>query len=89
MPHLRPLSLLVLIAAFAQAPQPFKADPPMVCDACDEWNKPRQPFKIYGNSYYVGAGGVSAVLVTSPGGHILLDGGLLAHTRALRESSRS
>lgn len=76
MRHLRPLSLLVLVAAFAQAPQPFKADPPMVCASCDEWNQPRQPFKIYGNSYYVGSGGLSAVLVTAPEGHVLLDGGL-------------
>jgi metallo-beta-lactamase class B len=76
MRHLHPLGLLVLVAAFAQAPQPFKADPPMVCASCDEWNQPRPPFKIYGNSYYVGSGGLSAVLVTSPGGHILLDGGL-------------
>ena len=76
MRHLRPLSLLVLAAAFTQAPQPFKADPPMVCAACEEWNQPRAPFKIYGNSYYVGSGGLSAILVTSPGGHILLDGGL-------------
>ena len=33
-----------------------------------------KPFQIYGNSYYVGVAGLSSVLVTSPQGHILIDG---------------
>ena len=40
----------------------------------DDWNKPVEPFQIYGNSYYVGVAGLSSVLVTSPQGHILIDG---------------
>ena len=70
--------VLTLFALFAQAqgPQPFKADPPTACSSCDEWNRPHAPFKVYGNTYYVGVGGLSALLVTSDGGHILLDGGL-------------
>jgi len=31
---------------------------------------------MFGNTYYVGTAGLSAVLVTSDGGHVLLDGGL-------------
>lgn len=46
------------------------------CASCDGWNQPQQPFKIYGNTYYVGTRELSALLVTSPKGHILLDGGL-------------
>jgi metallo-beta-lactamase class B len=42
----------------------------------EHWNKPVEPFRIIGNVYYVGAAGVSAFLVTSPAGSILLDGGL-------------
>jgi metallo-beta-lactamase class B len=41
----------------------------------DDMNKPVAPFQIHGNSYYVGMAGLSSVLVTSPQGHILLDGG--------------
>lgn len=41
-----------------------------------EWNLPAQPFRIYGDSYYVGVKGLSSVLITSPKGHILLDGAL-------------
>lgn len=39
-----------------------------------EWSAPHQPFAIYGNTYYVGTEGISAVLITSPKGHILIDG---------------
>jgi metallo-beta-lactamase class B len=38
------------------------------------WNTPYPPFKIIGNIYYVGTAGVSAYLITSPKGHILIDG---------------
>jgi metallo-beta-lactamase class B len=41
-----------------------------------EWNKPVEPFRVIGHVYYVGAAGVSAFLITSPSGAILLDGGL-------------
>ncbi|WP_426191901.1 subclass B3 metallo-beta-lactamase [Massilia sp. DWR3-1-1] len=41
----------------------------------DDWNDPQEPFAIYGNTYYVGVRGLSAVLITSPDGHILIDGG--------------
>jgi predicted alpha/beta superfamily hydrolase/glyoxylase-like metal-dependent hydrolase (beta-lactamase superfamily II) len=40
-----------------------------------DWFAPQEPFAVYGNTYYVGTGGISAVLVTSPAGHILIDGG--------------
>src|SRR5690606_32219227 len=72
------VSALVLTAlfAFTQAPSTFDADPPMACASCEEWNRPQEPFRIFGNTYYVGAAGVSAVLVTSDEGHVLLDGGL-------------
>jgi metallo-beta-lactamase class B len=39
-----------------------------------EWSSPQKPFTIYGNTHYVGTGGISAILITSPQGHILVDG---------------
>lgn len=51
-------------------------DQPVDCDSCKEWNEPVQPFNIYGNTWYVGVAGLSSVLVTSPQGHILLDGAM-------------
>lgn len=59
----------------AKTPAPVQ-DKPVNCDSCKEWNAPVKPFNIYGNSWYVGTAGLSAVLVTSPQGHILLDGAL-------------
>lgn len=51
-------------------------DPPFVCDSCAEWNEPQAPFKLHGRSYYVGTRGLSAVLIQTSEGLILLDGGL-------------
>lgn len=34
------------------------------------------PRRVYGNTYYVGTCGISAILVTSPAGHVLIDGGI-------------
>src|SRR5579863_952840 len=46
------------------------------CANCAEWNKPNTPFRIFGNTYYVGPHGLSSVLITSAGGHVLIDGDL-------------
>lgn len=37
------------------------------------WNDPQQPFNIFGNTWYVGTKELSAILITSPQGHVLLD----------------
>jgi metallo-beta-lactamase class B len=39
-----------------------------------DWNGPQEPFALFGNTYYVGTAGISAVLITSKAGHILVDG---------------
>jgi metallo-beta-lactamase class B len=52
------------------------ADPPKSCGNCDKWNKPVEPFRVYGNTWYVGVEGLSSVLITSDEGHILIDGAL-------------
>lgn len=41
-----------------------------------EWNRAVEPFTIVDNLHYVGVEGVSAFLITTPEGHILIDGGL-------------
>ena len=54
------------------------------------WNDPATPLKVYGNTWYVGTCGISALLVTSDEGHILIDAAtpqagpqILANIRAL------
>ena len=46
------------------------------CERCEAWNEEQAPFQIFGNTYYVGPHGLSSILVTSPEGHILIDGAL-------------
>lgn len=39
-----------------------------------EWNAPAAPFTILGNIHYVGTKTVGAYLITTPEGHVLIDG---------------
>lgn len=63
--------LAVAVLASGQSGAPASS-----CDNCPEWNAPQQPFRIYGNAYYVGPHGLTSILLTSKAGHVLLDGAL-------------
>ena len=64
-PAIALLLLLPALTAFRQADAERGA-----------WNRPVDPFRIVGPVHYVGAAGVSAFLVATADGLILLDGGL-------------
>lgn len=70
------LAAFLLGLASSSSAQGLVPDPPKVCDSCDEWNKPKAPKKVFGTTYLVGTEGLSSILITSPDGHILLDGAL-------------
>ena len=70
------LALTLAMALEAGAPPSFVADPPKRCDDCAAWNAPAEPFRVFGNTYYVGVAGLTSVLITSDGGHVLVDGAL-------------
>jgi metallo-beta-lactamase class B len=53
-----------------------------------DWSKPHQPFRIDGNSWYVGTEGLSAVLITSPHGHVLIDGTLASNAPLIEANIR-
>jgi len=73
-PSLPALGLCALLMAM---PAPAAEDENVVhCDSCEDWSQPQAPFNIYGNTWYVGTSGLSSILITSPAGHVLLDGGL-------------
>ena len=38
------------------------------CADWDEWDKPAPPFQIYGNAWYVGTCGISAILIAGDDG---------------------
>lgn len=46
------------------------------CPSCAAWNVPHRPIHLYGSTYYVGTEGLGSILVASPDGHVLIDGGL-------------
>jgi len=41
----------------------------------DDWEKPAPPFRIYGETYHVGTCGISAILIATPDGHLIIDSG--------------
>lgn len=62
----------------------------LACAADAGWDDPATPRRLYGNTWFVGTCGISALLVTSPEGHILIDGAtpksgerIVANIRAL------
>ena len=71
------LSAALVAAAVAPLTVAAKSTEDAVnCGNCAAWNQEQAPFKIVGNTYYVGTAGLSALLITSDKGHILLDGAL-------------
>ena len=84
-----PAFLPLFLASAMPALLPAQATTP-ACSRCAEWNTPQEPFRIYGNTYYVGPHGLSSILITSPAGDILIDGAIAesapqiaAHIRSL------
>ena len=77
----RTIAIVVLCAvamslSYAQSAPPLSADPPISCTDCEAWNAPQEPFRVFGNTYYVGVRGLSAVLIDAGGSLILLDAAL-------------
>ena len=66
----------------------------LVLVLCGRWlnatkiggQQPAEPFRIAGNFYYVGANDVSAVLITGPAGHVVLEGGYPVTATSFREA---
>jgi metallo-beta-lactamase class B len=71
------LTLLVALAGLAMG----QADP-----TSRSWNKPVPPFRIAGNLYYIGATEIGSFLITTPEGHILLDGGFVETAPQIEEN---
>jgi len=64
--RLRPAFLILMLAAV-----PAAADQAVTqCASCAAWNVPQTPFRIYGNTYYVGTHELSAILIASNQGKV-------------------
>jgi metallo-beta-lactamase class B len=59
------------------------------CSQCAEWNQPQTPFRIFGNSYYVGTHSLSSILITSKAGQVLIDGDLPESAQQIANNIRS
>jgi metallo-beta-lactamase class B len=67
------VGLTMMLAASPLGAQAYSAKE---CPSCAEWNVPHAPVKLFGNTYYVGTNGLTALLITSSAGHVLIDGAL-------------
>lgn len=67
---------MMLIASLLTVLAQISADPAHQCESCAEWNQSQEPFRVFGNTWYVGTAGLGAILITSRNGHVLIDGGL-------------
>lgn len=63
---------VVSLVSFASSVESAAID----CTQCEGWNTEQAPFHIFGSTYFVGPRGLSSVLITSPDGHVLIDGAL-------------
>jgi metallo-beta-lactamase class B len=68
--------ILGTLSSAASVASAVKPDAPVSCTLCEAWNVPHEPFRVYGNTYYVGVAGLSVILIASNKGLILLDGAL-------------
>lgn len=68
--------LLALFAPASGEPDPETGARALAtaCQGKDGWSDPAPPARIHGDTYYVGTCGITVLLVTTPGGHILIDG---------------
>lgn len=81
-------SLAVFIACTPATVQRAATDS-IPCASCAEWNAAQQPFRIFGNSYWVGTHGLGSILITSPQGHVLIDGALPESAPSILASIRA
>jgi metallo-beta-lactamase class B len=70
------LSIIISVFLYVLAQTALRPDPPKDCGDCPTWNAPRDPFRIFGNTYFVGVADLSALLIASNDGLVLVDGAL-------------
>ncbi len=69
-------ALVFLVLLGACGPRQLEPDTPSDCSRCADWNEPIEPFRVHGNTWYVGTNGLSSILVETEAGLVLIDGAL-------------
>ncbi|OYT86819.1 MAG: subclass B3 metallo-beta-lactamase [Burkholderiales bacterium PBB6] len=87
------VSALSLVAAPAVAHESVGSAPAAaVASTClndPSWVAPQRPFRVFGNTWHVGPKGLGVFLITSPAGHVLIDGGIPGHASLIAENIRT
>jgi metallo-beta-lactamase class B len=86
-------TLPLLLAACAPAEAEVQAPPASQwtasCEDWDDWDKPGPPFRIHGNSYYVGTCGIGAILIDTGTTLVVIDSGTQAGADGVLANLRS
>ena len=67
---------IALFLLAACGPRELQQDAAYECERCEEWNERHDPFRVHGNTWYVGTDGLTSILVETADGLVLFDGGL-------------
>src|SRR5580704_1353862 len=70
------------LAAHANAANHFS------CVKDPSWTAPQKPIRIYGNTWYVGPRGLTVLLIISPSGDALIDGGVPGYASLIEANIR-
>jgi len=81
------IAVLVALASFTAVQNPPAVQPKSGMDT-STWNDPVAPFRLAGPIYYVGTQQLAVFLVSSPQGHILIDGGMPNSAQVIEKSIR-
>src|SRR5262245_22951231 len=81
------LFFLAMLTGISHGQQATPAPKDFPSDFAD-WLEPTEPLPIAGPIHYVGTRGIGVYLVTTPAGHILLDGGMPGTTPLVEASIR-
>ena len=73
------------LTAYAATPAIDPLTQPIASPYAAQWNRPQQPARIHGDTYYVGVGGLSVALIHTRDGLILIDGALPQSVAAIKE----
>lgn len=86
---IRFIALFLTIGMLGCGPKQLEPDVAMECDNCARWNEPQKPFRIYGNTWFVGTSGLSSILIETGDGLVLIDGGLSQSASLIAENIRA
>ncbi len=74
---IRSIAIVLLFGLLAACgPRELEPDAAFECERCADWNEPIEPFRVHGNTWYVGTNGLSSILVETGEGLVLIDGAL-------------